>query len=85
MVQSKHVAILVMLGAVSAISYFERVCISILSPLIMDDLGLSQTEMGKVFSAFMLGYALCQYPSGSLTDRFGSRRVLGGAMVAWGS
>ena len=41
-------------------------------------------EIGQVFSAFMLGYALCQYPSGALNDRFGTRRVLGGALLAWG-
>jgi MFS transporter, ACS family, glucarate transporter len=84
MAQATRAPILVMLGAVSAISYFERVYISILSPLIMEDLGLSQPEMGKVFSAFLLGYALCQYPSGSLADRFGSRSVLSCAMAAWG-
>ena len=82
MALSNRAAILVMLGVISAISYLERVCISILSPQIMDDLGLSQPQMGMVFNAFMLGYALLQYPSGSLADRFGSRRVLAWAMCA---
>jgi MFS transporter, ACS family, glucarate transporter len=31
-----------------------------------------------------VGYALCQYPAGLLADRFGPRRVLGGALLAWG-
>ena len=73
-----------MLGAVSAISYLERVCISVISPLVMEQVSLDQPQMGRVFSAFMLGYALCQYPSGSLSDRFGTKRVLGWAMLAWG-
>jgi MFS transporter, ACS family, glucarate transporter len=57
MALSRRAAILTMLGAISAISYLERVCISVLSPPIMDELGLSQPQMGTVFSAFMLGYA----------------------------
>jgi ACS family glucarate transporter-like MFS transporter len=32
--------------------------------------------MGRVFSAFLLGYALCQIPAGKLADRFGAPRVL---------
>ena len=84
MLKSNRAIILTMLGAVSAVSYLQRVCISILSPRIMEDLSLSPTQMGWIFSAFMLGYALFQYPSGSLADRFGGRCVLGWAMFAWG-
>lgn len=83
--RSSRVWILAMLCGISAVSFFERVCVSILSPLIMEDLKLDQPRMGQVFSAFLLGYAGCQYPSGSLADRFGTRRVLGWAMLAWGS
>lgn len=76
--------ILALLGAVSTISYIERVCISVMSPLIMQDLSLDQPRMGQVFSAFLLGYSLFQYWSGSLADRLGSRRVLAWAMLGWG-
>ncbi|MSO21726.1 MAG: MFS transporter [Acidobacteria bacterium] len=76
--------ILALLGAISATSYIERVCISVMSPLIMHDLKLDQPRMGQVFSAFLLGYSLFQYSSGSLADRLGSRRVLAWAMLSWG-
>ena len=49
----------------------------------MRELGLSQEAMGRVFSAFLLGYALCQIPGGMLADRFGAARVLGWAALAW--
>ena len=39
--------------------------------------------MGRVFSAFLLGYALCQVPAGMLADRFGARRVLALAAFSW--
>jgi len=44
---------------------------------------LSQIQMGPVFSAFALGYALFQVPGGILADYFGPRRTLGWAMLFW--
>src|SRR5688572_29816478 len=79
-----RLTILALLGAISAVSYLERVCISVLSPLIMQDLHLDQPRMGQVFSAFLLGYAVCQYFSGSLADRYESKKVLAWAMFSWG-
>lgn len=44
---------------------------------------VSTTEIGLAFSAFMALYALMQFPSGALADRFGSILVIsGGALVA---
>ena len=37
---------------------------------------LSETEFGWALSAFALGYALFQTPSGMLADRYGPRAVL---------
>ncbi len=49
----------------------------------MPALGLSQVQMGQVFSAFVLGYALFQVPGGWLGDRWGARRVLALAVMWW--
>jgi ACS family glucarate transporter-like MFS transporter len=73
-----------MLCAISAVSYMERVNVSAVGDFMMRDFQLDQPMMGQLFSAFLLGYALCQYPAGLLADRFGPRRVLGGAVLAWG-
>ena len=43
--------------ALAAVTYLDRVCISILAPRISTDLGLSRVEMGYVFSAFAVAYA----------------------------
>jgi len=69
---------------ISAVSYVERVNTSVVGDLMMHDLHMSQVQVGRVFSAFILGYALFQFPAGALADRFGSRRVLGGALLCWG-
>ena len=72
-----------LLFATAAASYLCRVNVSVAGVLMMRDLGLSQVEMGRVFSAFLLGYALFQVPGGVLADRWGARRVLAGAALWW--
>ncbi len=68
--------------ALTAISYLDRVRISMAAPAIKADLGLSDTQMGYVFSAFMLSYALFEIPAGWMADRFGPRLTLV-RIVAW--
>lgn len=49
----------------------------------MDEYGLSQVDMGRMFSIFLLGYALFQIPSGALADYLGGRKVLSIALWLW--
>lgn len=72
-----------LLSATAAASYLSRVNVSVAGALMMRQFGLSQPAMGRVFSAFLLGYALFQVPSGMLADRFGARRVLGISALWW--
>ena len=67
----------------SVLLYVDRVCISTAKGPVSTDLGLSETQMGWVFSAFALGYALMQTPSGLLADRLGPRRVLALIVATW--
>jgi ACS family glucarate transporter-like MFS transporter len=62
--------------ALSAINYFDRIVMSIAGPGIMKDFGISETQMGSVYSAFLLSYTIVMAPSGWLADRFGGRMVL---------
>lgn len=63
--------------------YIDRVCISVAKDPIAGALDLSDKQMGWVLSAFALGYALLQVPSGMMSDRFGPRRVLTGIVSFW--
>ena len=63
--------------------YVDRVCISTAKGPITADLNLTDTEFGWALSAFALGYALCQTPTGMLADRYGPRLVLTAVVVAW--
>src|ERR1700758_1906597 len=68
----------------SAVSYLDRVNISIASGSIADEYHLSDVQLGKVFSAMLVGYALFQTVGGRLADRFGPRRVLAWGGAWWG-
>lgn len=65
------------------IHYIDRVCISKARPYIQQDLGLDDTQMGYVFSAFTLAYALFEIPGGWLGDKWGPRRVLLRIVLFW--
>ena len=72
------------LFVLSAVSYLDRVNISIASVRIADDYQLTDVQLGKVFSAMLVGYALFQTVGGRLADRFGPRRVLTLGVMWWG-
>ena len=67
----------------SVVTYLDRVCISAAAPLITGELGLSQIQMGYVFSAFGLSYALFEIPAGWWGDQIGQRRVLTRIVAGW--
>lgn len=72
------------LFVLSAVSYLDRVNISIAGGAIVDAYHLTDVQLGRVFSALVAGYALFQTLGGHLADRFGPRRVLAGGVVWWG-
>ena len=69
--------------ALTAVAYLDRVCIATAAPAMKADLQLSDAQMGYVFSAFTLAYALFEVPSGWLADRFGPRLMLTRIVIWW--
>jgi MFS transporter, ACS family, glucarate transporter len=69
--------------AVYMITYMDRVVIATAAPSIQKEFNFSLQTMGWIFSAFQIGYAVCQIPGGWLGDRFGARRALSGVVVWW--
>ena len=72
------------LFVLSAVSYLDRVNISIAGGSIAEAYHLSDVQLGKVFSAMLVGYALFQTVGGRLADRLGPRRVLAAGVMWWG-
>ena len=81
--RSLHWLILALLFGTSVVTYIDRVNISVTARQMMPAFGLTEQEMGWVFSAFVVGYALFQIPGGWLADRLGARVVLTGALILW--
>ncbi len=68
--------ILSLLCILYLILFVTRVNIATAAPLIKADLGLSNTQLGLVFSAFAIPYALFQLIGGWIGDKLGPRLTL---------
>jgi MFS family permease len=69
--------------ALSIITYIDRVCVSTAAPHIREALQLTPRQMGWVFSAFTIAYAVFEIPSGWLGDTLGPRKVLTRIVLWW--
>jgi MFS family permease len=70
-------------GALSMITYLDRVCFGTVVPYIRGEFGLTDLQQGMLYSAFTLSYAVFEVPSGWLGDMFGPRRVLIRIVLWW--
>jgi len=72
------------LFVLSAVSFLDRVNISVAGRFIAAEYHLSDIQLGWVFSGFLWGYALFQTLGGWLADALGPRRVLTAGVIWWG-
>jgi ACS family glucarate transporter-like MFS transporter len=75
--------LIVWIFIMSSVAYLDRVNISIASHYIVKEYHFSNIQLGYIFSAFVLGYALFQAPGGRVSDRYGPRWVITVAAVWW--
>lgn len=68
----------------SAIAFVDRTNISIAGVEISREFHLDNSQLGWIFSAFLLGYAFFQVPGGIVSEKFGARRVLAFSVFWWG-
>ena len=76
--------LVIWLFVLSAVAYLDRTNISIAGIQIGKEFGIPNTQLGWVFSAFLIGYAAFQIPAGLFVHRFGTRIVLTFAVLWWG-
>lgn len=69
--------------SLATLAYVQRVAIAQAAGPISAELGLGKIEMGMVFGAFGLSYALFEIPMGLLGDKLGVRRVLAQIVLLW--
>jgi MFS transporter, ACS family, glucarate transporter len=78
----RYTVVMLAIG-LAVISYVQRVAISVAAGPIARDLHIPKQQMGLIFGAFGLSYALFEIPMGLLGDRLGVRRVLAQIVLAW--
>jgi MFS transporter, ACS family, glucarate transporter len=67
----------------SLVTYIDRVAMSQAAPFVAHDFNLTPVQVGWVFSAFGIAYALFEIPGGWLGDRIGPRPVLTRIVLWW--
>jgi MFS transporter, ACS family, glucarate transporter len=77
--------VLVLLCMMYFITYLDRTNVSTAAAGFGKEFGLSNTQIGLVFSAFAYPYLLIQIIGGWISDRFGARRTLITCGIIWAS
>ncbi|HPT26480.1 MAG TPA: MFS transporter, partial [Bryobacteraceae bacterium] len=75
--------ILAILFLITTNNYLDRIILGILSPVILDDLGMSKMEYGYINSAFQFTYACGFLVMGKVIDRVGTRKGYSIAIFLW--
>ena len=58
------------------INFVDRVNISVAAPVMMTSLGWDKARFGVIFSAFLAGYTLFQFPGGIIADKWSAKKVV---------
>ncbi len=72
-----------LLAAALFINYVDRGAVPTAAHLIQEELGLSPSQLGVLFSAFFWTYSLLQIPVGWIAERYGAHRVLAVGLALW--
>ena len=69
--------------ALATITYLDRVCFGTVMPYIEAEFNLTESDKGKLFTAFAFAYALFEVPTGWLGDKYGARQTLVRVVLWW--
>jgi len=75
--------LVLLLLLVASSGYIARTCVTVIAPQLIAEFGVSLTRLGVVFSAFLVGYTVCQVPSGWLSDRISAHRLFLALALGW--
>ncbi len=81
--ENRRWTIVGLLSWIIIVDLFARSNLGIAIPAIRHEYTLSNLQVGTIFSVFQLAYALSHVPMGLVVDRFGPRRVILFAGLAW--
>ena len=75
--------IVALLSSSIAINLIDRQVLSVLAPILQEELQLSATQYAYITASFQLGMMAGQVPVGALMDRVGTRAGLAAIFIAW--
>lgn len=78
-----RISVMAFLCALSFLTYYDRQCIVRAQESIQQSLAIDDEQMGLVFGAFWLAYALFEIPGGWMGDRIGARFTITRIVLAW--
>ena len=82
LIERKWTVLALLFGSIT-VNLVDRQTLSILAPVIRDELHLSNTQYSVIIFYFLLGMAVFQIPTGMLLDRKGARFGLPLLMLWW--
>src|ERR1700690_2559575 len=77
--------VVLVLATAVFINYVDRGNLATASPLLKDEMGLSNSQIGVLLSAFFWSYAPLQPIAGWFAQRFDVRHVLAIGLTIWGT
>ncbi len=72
---------IMLFGAV--VNYLDRVNLSIAGTTISSEFHIAPIQMGLLFSAMLLPYAIANLPAGWLVDKYGEKKLFAAATILW--
>ena len=58
------------------VTFFGRLAVSPVAPLVLAEFSVSNTQLGIAFTGMWLAYGLTQFPSGVLADHYGEKSII---------
>lgn len=75
--------VLCILAVTVASAYLTRHCLAVANTTMQRELGFNNEQFGYLYSAFSVGYLICQVPGGWLGQRFGTRLTVPLLSLLW--
>lgn len=75
--------VVVLLMGFGVVNYLDRQALSVLAPVLRQELGFTTVQYSYIVALFLTSYAIGYAFSGALLDRVGVKLALGAALVFW--
>ena len=79
----RQVALIALLFAIAFLNYFDRQTLSVLKPLLKQEIGMTDSGYSFVVTCFMAPYVVMYLFAGPLVERLGNRATMSVFVTLW--